>query len=327
MTGLALAGCSDSGEDTGGPADNDASAAGDGEAVSPLLEFLGGSLKGGAGVAMGDEEREQLEQEQRQIEELVVACMQEAGFEYVPPPEPVGSEFADAQSMDPDEFAKQYGYGISTMSLEHSVADQPLDPNQVIRDGLSAAAQEAYDKALSGVAIGTDVEGGCENEAPREVRGAPNENASPDLSAFQGLFEDIGALRTRISNDPRTVAAEDAWVECMAAAGHPGFDVVAEAQTAVMDRWVALEEDAAGSGSASDEAGPISPGDIDEADFQEMKEYERDVAVADHECQQDGYAEIRQDITIDLETQFVEEHRQELEQYRDVLVEAGGGLR
>ena len=73
----------------------------------------------------------------------------------VHPVDPGGSDdredpFAEALALPPDEFAREYGYGITTLMPTERPDDEATDPNQEIRDGLSEAALEAYNRALFG---------------------------------------------------------------------------------------------------------------------------------------------------------------------------------
>ena len=370
VAGLVLTGCADGADGDAGPAGSDTAEPDDGEDASPLAEFLGGqgpfvSGQAGGGMVMRADAASELSEEDRQkmrdVQDLVASCMNDAGFEYVPVSSDAEgpAEFEDAFALDPDEFAEQYGYGISTMALEGPESDQPTDPNQEIREGLSAAAQEAYDKALWGDMAGSSgpngvtiakprpgaapegststqaSESGCQTKAAEEIYGKADEVAGPDLSAFDGLFDDLGALYERVNNDPRVIEAQRAWADCMAAAGFGDFGAPDEARESVFSRMNELYGDGDGDDAEDGGSGQSiriggGPKDIDPAELEEVRTYELDVAGADHDCQQDGYADLLQDVSFELETQFVEEHRAELERYREELGEgpvgAAGGV-
>jgi hypothetical protein len=323
-----------------------------------LEEFLGeGSgfaTADGEGVPSADSAGEMSEDEQqqmRQVEDLVAGCMRDRGFEYVPidPAESHQEDpFAAVYALPPDEFAREYGYGISTLTTSSdSSEDEVKDPNMDIREGLSEAAREEYDRALWGetvdaTAVGSDAveptsqEGGepgnsedqsCYELANEEVYGEgayDEQQDGADLSEFDGLFEDMQAVRWRIENDPRVAEAIRTWSDCLAAAGHGGFTTPEAAQQDVIERMMDLYGSTTVNEGTDAEAQIMNmETDIDEAALRELHDYEVDLASADYECQQQHYVEVQREVALALEEQFVEEHRAELERYRDT---AGYGL-
>src|SRR5699024_11137932 len=104
--------------------------------TSPLDNYLGRgavSFENGMTVNLGGQDSsakhqrgENLDQARR-YEELVAQCMEEAGFEYTPrvptTSEPESSS-SDPYSLPSDEFAAQYGYGVSTLR-----SGQPAEPH------------------------------------------------------------------------------------------------------------------------------------------------------------------------------------------------------
>ena len=183
VAGLALSGCGVNGAPDDGT-DPEQAPDSEAEEQSPLSEFLGD----GAGFATGermvmssssadltDEERQQM----RQVEELVAECMQDLGFEYIP--------------MRPERRRRPQGpvrRGLLAAAgrvrprvrLRHDDVDAPpsdpddeaVDPNQEIREGLSEAALEAYNRALFGAMAEVSEGGGAVAiKPPRPVRPSP----------------------------------------------------------------------------------------------------------------------------------------------------------
>lgn len=363
VAGLVLTGC---GDDSGGQNDggNDsAGQSGDGEELSPLEEYLGkdSGLTGGGGMTvafsaadMGEDERQKM----RQVEELVATCMEEAGFEYIPV-DPFGGDtgddpFADAYALPPDEFAREYGYGMTTLMEPGKGEEQEsTDPNAAIREGLSETALEEYNRVLFGDAVEMLGDGGavaiapgeggeqpapedlgCHGEANAEVFGEDGGMMmGPDFSEFEGLFEDLEALRQRIESDPRIVEATEAWAACMAEAGYSEFDTPGQPEEAVMDRMSELygwDEDASAGEDGADGpnvtmGGPAAEEDVDEAALAELQEYEIAVATADYDCEQQEFAEVQKDVAWGFEEEFVDQHETELERYRDAMAEGPAG--
>ncbi|WP_157987469.1 hypothetical protein [Jiangella endophytica] len=368
VAGLALTGCGDDdgdgGQNDGTNGDSADQASGDGEELSPLEEYMGensGFAGGGrmtvafSAADLDEDDRQKM----RQVEELVAVCMEEAGFEYIPV-DPFGGEtgddpFADAYALPPDEFAREYGYGMTTlMNPVKDEEQESADPNEAIREGLSEAALEQYHIALWGEGVQVSgggavsvepapVEGGapsapedqgCHGEARAEVYGEDDgQLMGPDFSEFEGLFEDLDALRQRIDSDPRMVEASEAWAACMAQAGYSEFDATTDPEDSVMEQMSELygwndqpADDEASSGDASvTVGGGPDEADVDEEALAELQEYETAVATADYDCEQQEFADIQQDVAWGFEQDFVDEHRAELERYRDAMAEGPAG--
>ena len=159
-----------------------------------------------------------------EVESLIAQCMAEAGFEYVPVDVTAILEVGVWMRADPDmsreDFKTQWGYGISTRTddpaREVGLGDQNLD----IYEGLSESEKIAYDRTLFGddpdatFALTLDDEdfsgtGGCTQEAVTTV--FPAEMLS---SSF------INPKDVLIESDPRVIAAEEEWADCMSEDGY-----------------------------------------------------------------------------------------------------------
>lgn len=297
-------------------------AAGETEA-GPIAEFFG-----------YDEEvdSEQFAEEERRLQELLVACMAEQGFEYLPVEYPEAAEdpaYAAQQEMSPEEYASEYGYGITTVEYEASPEEENwVDPNQAIVEGMDDAERTAYEAALYGempeVVPGEEesVEygfgGGCQGEASEEIYGGGEEAEAID----QELGPKWEELYTRMEADPRIVEGNTGWAECMAAAGHD-FPTPEDAQNSIWDQQNALYEEAypedpATAEPAEGEEGEYVEPEIDEADLAELRETEIAVAVADQRCAAEHLPEeLRQEVTAEYEQAFIDENRDLLERARE----------
>lgn len=326
--GVVLAGC--------GQSDPEGHVAGD---RSPLAEFFGWEDSFGRG---GNWEFREYTEEQRQqhhqVEELVAGCMQDAGFEYHPEPfwgdvDP-DAQITDAmrerwelQQSDPEAFAKQYGYGITTIDEDLTVeeeSDLSGDPNGAYRESLSEPAQEAYDEALHGDWESADENRGCRYQADVEVYGTEPGEWSP-------VWLEIHQLESRILNDPRLVEVAQRWSGCMASAGYPGLEGgLGVARREVSDRLHELygydirpwEDSADIEEGDVDESEPVEP---DPAELAALREFELDIAWADYECRQELDVDlVEREVRHEHEEQFIEDHRDLLEAYRDFLEETFG---
>lgn len=135
---------------------------------SPLGEFLGWDQ--GADF---DEEAAQAEWEEqdRQVQEAIAACMSEQGFEYIPIDTAAQNaffeeQFEDGEEWGSEEWTAKYGFGISTQRFSQEQVgpdlvghnyvtsfgsgDGPEDPNQAYVESLGPNEQNAYYEALYG---------------------------------------------------------------------------------------------------------------------------------------------------------------------------------
>lgn len=336
---------------------------GSAEEGSPLAEYVG-STAGYSGVGFGtpfgqgtevpwssDEQREQ----QRRFEEAVAECMAEEGFEYVPA---LGDDqlraYEEAAALPTEEFVKQHGYGFTFGYLD-SGGESTRDPNQEIREALSPGARDAYDAAMWGDAVevidagGTTVlrqvpsdeaprsaedARGCQQQARKDVYGS--ETPTVGEIPFRTLLDDIFQLYQRVEDDPEVAEAARAWSECMADAGYPGFEAVADARRSVLERLSDLvlgpaappggdgdENPADAGGGAAGAAGGVAGGDgaatVDSEKLEQLHEQEVAQAAVDYACQQEHYLDVYREVAHELEAEFVEQHRDELERYRAFL--------
>lgn len=291
---------------------------------SPLAEFFG-----------YDEESfdaEDYAEQERRMQELLVACMAEEGFTYTPVdyPDPVEDPaFAAQQELSPEEYAAEYGYGFTTVNHEGQAeqeGEEYTDPNMERVDAMSEAERAAYETALYGempeIAPGEEGEaveygfgGGCQGEASEEVYGGSDPEVQEELSrGYEQLYE-------RIEADSRMVEGNAAWAECMREAGYD-FATQQEAQESIWQQQDALYNE------AYEAAPPPSEGleeeyvepEIDEARLAELRETEIATAVADQRCTAEHLPEeLRLQVAAEYEQAFIDENRGLLERERDAM--------
>jgi hypothetical protein len=335
---LALAGC---GNNSPGATNSPNSAD-----KSPLAEYMGDGFSmdssGGISIRNGSNQpltEEELNQE-RQVEDSVVTCMQTAGFRYVavPPESLPKSKFDDAFNLPPDKFAEQYGYGISTIDPKAPVEDAS-NPNTPIRNALSATAKKAYDKALNGAAgsdgrvvVGTKdgsapappTDLGCRGKAVEAVFGKRLDKGE-EMKKYESLFKDLEALQRRIMADARVVAATQAWSDCLANAGKPGYKKPEDTRRKVEQKLAALTGQQNGPGAGRSKGPELvkqpSLDKVDAVKLADLRKFEIDLAKADQQCKAKGYDAEHKKADYELEKEFVTEHKAELEQYRDGMAQ------
>lgn len=146
---LVFVGCS-SQSGTGKPAPTNSSVSGTSDAKNSMT----GPLAAYMGIDIEANEKQFAEKERR-VQELVVACMREEGFDYKP--QDPGDSMASSVQYHPDdpEWVGKFGYGISTSDELHSSAPVHRDPNKDMLDAMSDSEREAYYQALYGTSPGS----------------------------------------------------------------------------------------------------------------------------------------------------------------------------
>ena len=268
---------------------------------------------------------------EREVEELMATCMAENGFEYIPFPPPfhpaiVGESGLAAPELSPDEYRAQYGYGISTSigEVHPALSSEPVvNPNGPIIDAMGPAEREAYFRALGGdersITESTPLdERGCGGQADQQVRGV-------EIALYDQLGDERQQLRQRIDNDPRLVQATLEWSRCLGQAGHV-YATPADIRQELFIRSDPFQ-------MLGDPYEVLTQAEIDELTFEELEAvvaelsalspeqqavldalqaFELAVAAVDYEC---GLPldDVRYEVTVELEQQFVDEHLAQLE--------------
>jgi len=304
VAALALAGCSSSGAST--PSDDE---------TGPMTAFfteVGGSF-----------EDEDYQEQQRKVEELIVACMSEQGFEYRPS-EPMGAvtNDDDIPEWDSKEYAEQYGYGATTSEELYGSGEEYVDPNADYVAGMSESEQTAYYEALWGTEPEVDPEadpdaevewnwedGGCQGAASHEVY---EEGQIWDDPALADIMEEMNSEWESIADDPKVREAQKKWSACIAEAG---FDFTSpdEAQQSIYDEMNVLWEAAAPTEEqlAADPEASFEP---DEAATAELKKKELALAPADFACKESsGWTEAQKSANLALEQRLWEKYGDQLE--------------
>ena len=151
-------------------------------------------------------------------------------------------------------------------------------------------------------------------------------NGTPCRAAIRAaMWDSMSQLWESTQSDERLVQVNADWAACMGEAGHPGFTLQQDAMQDVSTRWSELNgwpEPGEEMETATElTAEPTRPPAEAVSKFQAE---EIALAVADFDCQEKvGYQKLFETVRIEAESQFVQDHRAELERYRDSL--AGGG--
>lgn len=209
--------------------------------ASPLVDTL-------PLLSLGEAEQAEID---REAKRLIAACLKEQGFDYDLPY--VADEPALDAETDPVEWAAQYGYGLSTLTV--------VDPDPSVSTR-SAAEQAAYDQALYGT--GAESEGydwereGCLGAAYHQATEGADEVLRDER--FTALFAAVEAVQTQVESSRAVLAVQAEWADCMADAGHPDLASPAEARASIQAQLA------------------------DGADLAGVREQEVALAVADLDC-------------------------------------------
>lgn len=302
-------------------------------------------------AAYGDFDQEDQNAKQMQVEELMAECMNEQGFEYIPVDwgamdgggvmEPPVDDSGDELQWGTLEFAKKYGYGQTTnpwgdaavdpMPVDPGTGDQWVNPNDEIMNAMSETEMAAYQEALYGVQPEftddkdwenwnpTWEEQGCQGYANHEVYGDQMYGGDPEDNEWADLEAEMQTMYQSMETDPRITKAVADWASCLADAGYPGFATIYDAENSISEKVQAIYED-------NDPWKDLGP-DATEEDYKaaeaemqrltaEITPLEIELATADFTCRDDvKYQEIYNQVNLDLQQQFYDAHKADLEAY------------
>ncbi len=295
-----------------------------------LADFVPG-FTGPFGSELTGAEFRELEWE---AQDRIQACMAAEGFEYVPsiPGDVTGGVLG--VDLSDEEFARRYGYGLSTFLLESqarygSAEDLSADPNAAITEAMDEAELEEYRLALYGDFPDIDLDTMTDEEIDELIANYESTGcldvAYGELYGGQELLAELGDeledLYTRVETDPRIAAAEEDWGACMAGRGQPfaDQDEILDYLGARMEEVVsypggggdALSSDPSGEGepTGSDYVGPV----YDEAELRALMDEEIAIAVADWECATE-LRTLYQEVFAEYEAEFVDANLARLEE-------------
>ena len=263
--------------------------------VSPLEASLGFASEPG-------QRQYQLVQRQREADAALVQCMDEAGFFYaVPRVENLlrGGAFVGDGSRT---WTSQNGLGIASAFagalMQDGVQDAPdaAAANLAYVGGLTAEQAAAYDLALVGE-ITTDPADPAAPFTPAGCWGASYTELLRLVAIIDEFEPKLASLNGRMVSDPRVVELEQAWSECMDAAGYR----YGNRQAMVDDVYAQLlDVQLVDSNGATQIASP--------EDFDLVLGFERSVAVASFDCRDSLAADFRM-LRDDYEQEFLDDNR------------------
>ena len=291
--------------------------------VFPLDEYLASIL----GTDLSEEERQQqIERDNQRREELITQCMFDAGFEYHSP-EQVGWAVENEAARElarPDDldWVTQWGYRITYMPTTQAI--QIISGSNLDSD-MTPGERAAFQRALfgppcaevgeiqdNGTCIFPIGAWGCQGQATQQLL-----DESPSglqlVDEFVPLFEAIAQMREELREN---VAPEEIdWAACMADNGFSGFErrnnpasFMSYPETQIWEDYARIVTD----------YGRNSP------ELTALENLEIEMAITDLNCRVQVNYQARQDATrIAAETQFVADHRSQLEAIRAAAEQRG----
>ena len=259
---------------------------------------------------------------QNKVEELVKACMKQAGFEYTPvDPNATKAAITGTSGLTDDEYRRQFGYGISTVFekvVEISQSRKSVDPNVAYRASLDPSGQVAFDQALTGGNTSLSVAGavdaaktgdltglaGCVGEGTNTVFG------DATVVSVLGKIEELDA---RAEADPRLVKAREDWATCMRKRGFEYSDPNA-VDTAITDKLAGIV--GAVAAKALGETGNFSPlafgtgvlPPYDKAALAALQAEELATAQADLDCEEEFVVNVEDKVKAEYVKKFSAEN-------------------
>lgn len=287
----------------------------------------------------GDWSEEDSTAQQTRMEEIVAECMAEQGFDYTPVDySSMGTSYS-SDDLDVEwgtlEFAKEYGYGMTTDpwgAQDQAPPEQTeefADPNQDYVMAMSESEQQAYYAALAGEQMTMDPSAaepeeveynwetaGCQGRANHQVY-----EGGIDTDEFASLQEELNGMYEQTMNDPRMAELNSEWASCMADAGYTGLAAVGDAENTFSEQVNALYENAYTDmppDATEEDYAAIEEGIADERAAMTANEIE--TAVADFTCREEvRYDEVQSEINLENQQEFYDTHKAELEAWAEAL--------
>lgn len=322
----------------------------------PLAEYRDLLWLGGASPE--DVERTQIEQSIK-LDERVVPCMKEQGFEYVPDTseleelDAAEAEYeaskadadaaADEWSPDDRSWVERYGYGIVDYPGKDDEPEQvemteeeiaQADPNADYLDTLSESERAAYDEALFGPPVDKESldgseeyvweEAGCVGRAAHELEAEGVLDRPLDLSEFEDLIARMDEFSSTVEESAELAELDAEWASCMSEGGESGFARQPDARASIEQALNDLTSGVSagdGEGTAAETSNEFVEPDADE--IEGVRQQEVDIALIDLSCREElDYTQASLRIQFDLETAFIADNKELLDAFK-LAVEQG----
>ena len=316
----------DSADDDNDGGNDDAPASSDDEpamaASSPIGAFF--AEDGGFQTAL-DEYR-------LRVEEGILVCMAEQGFEFAVTGRGGTNEVQEAQNeLSERAWTIEYGYGIST-SFDSVAQSQATNPNAEILFSMGAAEREAWTETLIGV--GNDLGDLGNGAIPLEERGCIGSSiietgGQGPIEGLDDFGEAYAEREEAIFDTNEMIVAVGDWTRCMAEAGHPDFSELDAPEASFRDRLSvitapirpALDALEPGEGQSLFDGDEIDlaklPG-LDVDALRALQDEELATALADLDCYDAHVRDVYEPLRNAFETELMDEFGDELDALRSI---------
>ena len=291
--GVLVAGCTAEGGAPGGSA-----TAG---ALGPLDQLMT-SAWGGVDASLPDAAARTIADITKR-ENLIAACMNEQGFEYLPNVPAAADLVITTEGIDraSREFAVQYGFGIVRQPETEvgQISWQGVDPNWTRTEAMSEAEREAWTTALYGDV--TDRQVDAFGESTSREGGCMDQTSDGGFA----VADEAGEFLGRFSEDGAFDELDNEWSACMHESGFEHESPTA-ASNAFSDEFVAMLDDHS----------------LENDDVAGLAEREIAVAVASWDCKAETDYEARFRVIRDqVQQAWIDEHRAELDEWLAAMAE------
>lgn len=251
--------------------------------------------------------------------EIVAACMAESGFEYWPE-DSAGGLNAPVQIVEDEiEDADLNGYGIfdSFENVDRTLEEYQMGPNEAYTSAMDDSMYAAYNEAFYGtiwdeLGTGDDFEWDWTRAGSDGLAGHILEDGEfisdsdliEPITPFDDLIAMMDEIPDQVEYQPEWVQAMTGWSDCMA---ESGFDFLSWDQAI---EWL-----------YSEHTRLFFDGLPPREEYDTLYTMERDIAGADLRCRaQEDLEGTRSAIQYRLEEEFVQQHRDRLEEMRNWIV-------
>jgi len=225
-------------------------------------------------------------------ESEVARCMSAAGFDYVPVPVQTVELATQAVRAEPGlsrrEYKVRWGFGATTR-FDNRLKEIALGPNRATLQGLPEADRDAYERTLYGedpdatFAFTLDEEdfqptGGCTRQAVDKV-----------FTKEQVSGNYVNPKDALIDDDPRIVAANERYAECMKDAGYDYDD-----QDVIIEEFEERVDKLVGEQDPSSLPGPQA------AKLKALQQEEIKVSLVDLQCQIKHTDKVYEEVEIEI---------------------------
>jgi hypothetical protein len=221
---------------------------------------------------------EQFAEHVEKSQALIAACMNEAGFEYIPVDvktiEAAQARVRKEPGYTRRSYKEKWGLGVTTR-FDSPVRDTGLGPNLAIYNGLSESDRAAYSRTLWGDDPRADFVFALDEEDFSRTGGCTRKAVEQVFTPVQLRGAYVNPKDVLVDSDPRILEARENWSKCMEERGYEyeeDQDEIIEEYQERLDKLLDGDDPATLTGPAAEA-------------LRKVQEQEIAVSLADLECQ------------------------------------------